>query len=162
MNFFFGTLLGILCLTTSSMAAKEPFLSFDGHHLYIHQNAHPPIQFYANAGRPFFNTPKHQFLKNKGPLPEGTYKVRLDKIVYFNQPGVIAKMKWIIKYLAWGTLAIPLEPNATNIMKDRNSFMIHGGGWLVGSKGCVVVYGRDRELENLLKNLENLELVVNY
>ena len=162
MNYFFRFLFGVVCLTTSIMAANKPFLFFDGHNLSVHQNKQLITQFPSNSGRPFFNTSKNQFLKNKGPLPEGAYTVRLDKIVHFNQPDFFTKIKWMTKYLAWGNLAMPLEPNSKNIMKGRHSFMIHGGGWFVGSKGCVVVYGRDMELEKLLKNSENLELVVKY
>jgi hypothetical protein len=140
------------------------FLLFDGKSLQVYNNDRIVSKFSAVAGRPFYQNPKSQFLKNKGPLPEGQYILHLDHTVYFKQPGIISKIKWLIKYISWGNLAIPLEPKNSTDLKGRHSFMIHGGGWVVGSKGCVVVYAKDKALYQLLKskNIRSVDLVVNY
>lgn len=138
-------------------------LVFDGKFLAAYQQNQIILKLPAVAGRPFFQSPNHQYLKNKGPLPEGTYIVELGHTVYFNQPGIRSKFKWIAKYIAWGNLAIPLTPEAGSALRGRHSFMIHGGGWGVGSKGCIVVYQNDRELYRVLSQSDGIvKLIVKY
>jgi hypothetical protein len=148
---------------TPIIGRTHSILVFDGSAWSVYSGEHIVLKVPVAAGRPFFQSPKNQFLKNKGPLPEGTYSLKLNDTVQFRQPGTVSTLKWILKYIAWGNLAIPLEPSGTTDLKGRHSFMIHGGGWIVGSKGCVVVYGKDRELYQLLtKNAQDVELVVRY
>jgi len=108
-----------------------PHLVFDGCSLRLYdQNKVLLKQWKARAGAPFSNS-KDQSKKNKGPLPEGTYTVRWDQAVFFNQsPTLKSNLSWFLKHIAWGDLAIPLEPDPANKMYGRNAFMIHGGGRL--------------------------------
>jgi hypothetical protein len=145
--------LAIFFVFTSSIFAT-PHLLFNGKSLTLINEKGVAIQSWpAGAGRPF-TSPKDQVLKNKGPLPEGNYAVQLKQTIFFKNPtGFHSKLSWMKNYIAWGNLAIPLEAHPTNTMFGRDSFMIHGGGWIIGSKGCIYVFGNDTQLFNQLRTL---------
>ncbi len=153
----------ILIIPVLAVADQPAYLLFDGYSLKLCNKQGALIkQWKAGAGS-IFSTVKDQSQKNRGPLPEGTYIVRRDHTIFFNHDDSKSKLKWFLKYIAWGDLAIPLEPHATNKMYGRNAFMIHGGGWIVGSKGCVYVYSKSTEVYQALKQCSgNVELMVKY
>ncbi|NBV84306.1 DUF2778 domain-containing protein [bacterium] len=163
MTRFIWIFLWFVLISAPILGNNNLVFEFNGKALIGRQNNQVVLTMPASAGRPFFRSPSYQYLKNKGPLPEGIYTVEWDNTVYFSQPGMLNTLKWLAKYIAWGNLAIPLTPDASTDLKGRHSFMIHGGGWVVGSKGCVVVYGRDKELYRFLKRSQvPVKLVVRY
>ena len=152
-----------MILPVFAFGSQPTHLLFDGYSLKrCNKQGAILNQWKAGAGS-IFSTAKDQSQKNRGPLPEGNYTVRLDQPVIFNHDDVKSKLKWFLKYIAWGDLAIPLEPHSTNKMYGRNAFMIHGGGWIVGSKGCVYVYSKSTEVYQALKQCSgNVDLIVKY
>lgn len=158
------TILVVYLLPIYICATEPVTLRFNGHHLFLQDSQGICIrQWQAGAGSPSA-TPKEQNVVNKGPLPEGVYTVKFNQAIFFKrQPGFKAKLKWLVNYIAWGDLAIPLDPAITNQMYGRTSFMIHGGGWLVGSKGCVYVFSKSEEVFKVLSAYSSeVNLVVRY
>lgn len=103
------------------------------------------------------------FRHKKPPLAASILTISLIEGGLFNHDDAKSKLKWLLKYIAWGDLAIPLEPHPTNKMYGRNAFMIHGGGWIMGSKGCVYVYSKSADVYKALKQHPgNVELIVKY
>lgn len=154
----------IISIGSFTIFSAPSNLLFDGHSLTLpNPNTNQIQSWKAGSGRPF-STEKDQSQKNKGPIPEGVYTIRLDQSTFFNQTSHLkSKIKWLLNYIAWGDLAIPLEPADSNTIYGRHSFMIHGGGWLIGSKGCIYVYSKSEEIHQILKKYpDNLKLVVHY
>ena len=150
-------------LVTPIFSLTPVSLKFDGHHLSLINNENQLLnQWRAGAGKPF-STEKDQFRKNIGPLPEGNYLLQINRTIFFNKRhDFLSRLRWIFKYIGWGDLAIPLIPSASTIMHGRDGFMIHGGGWGIGSKGCIDVYGRSVSIYQALKSYEIISLTVEY
>jgi len=150
MKYFLLCFIFFITFSTSP-EAQNPHLIFNGQKLILYDSHNRLFQQWrAGAGRPF-SIPEDQCKKNMGPLPEGDYLIRLDHTVFLKKrDGVKAKLSWIFRYIGWGDLAIPLQPNPENRMYGRCSFMIHGGGWVVGSKGCVYVYSKSEDVYQTL------------
>jgi hypothetical protein len=121
---------------------QAPLLSahlyFNGHSVEIRDECGQPLYIYpAKAGRPW-RSPSDQAVKNQGPLPEGRYWVRTDRhISILDSRTLVDLSKWLGRSWGWGFEAVPLLPFPENRMYGRHSFFIHGGGWLVGSRGCI-------------------------
>lgn len=162
-HLIFSTLFMILIFAKNIFAS--PTLLFTGKNLQLRDEKGTIIQSWAaGTGRPFTSS-RNQSLKNRGPLPEGKYTVALQRTVFFDRNNSLkARLNWLAKYIAWGDLAIPLDPLPTNQMFGRHSFMIHGGGWIVGSQGCIYVYGKSNDIFKRLSTLNQptLPLEVTY
>jgi hypothetical protein len=84
---------------------------------------------YAGAGEGR-NNPGMHHVKNTGPLPAGLYRIE--------KPITHAKL---------GPVALPLTPDAGNVMHGRSAFYIHGDNKTNdASEGCIILQRMTREL----------------
>jgi len=86
------------------------------------------------------SNPKHQAIRNKGPIPEGEW--------WFNSSEII----WM-GFDPWGPYAIPLHPESSTNTYGRSGFYIHGGPWRK-TQGCIRLHNNDLEtLVNILRRI---------
>ena len=119
------------------------YLSFNGKSLTLHENGEIIKEWKGVSGRPGFQHPNYQDLKNYGPLPEGNYVAKISDFQKWENLGAWQKFKssigggqWRGGTAAWGEQRIWLTPaNDTNLY-GRNNFSIHGG-LTPGSAGCI-------------------------
>ncbi len=139
------------------------YLAFDGKALTL-QSISKEIKksWKADSGRPF-TSPKHQSIKNWGPLPEGRYVVQINRTLRFSTAtSWKEKVKWILRSPGWGLIATPLEPDFKT-PNGRNGFLIHGGGWILGSRGCIYLKSLNDDFHRVMTHYErNVWLVVEY
>jgi hypothetical protein len=85
-------------------------------------------------------------LKDKGPLPEGTWAVRLDQLQTRNQTrwqefrGYFGRSAWPGGNRSWGDYRVWLHPLGSTNTHGRDKFSIHGG-IVPGSAGCIDICG---------------------
>ena len=117
------------------------WLRFDGKKLHLMKGENSLLEWNGVSGKNGYQSSEYQNLKNKGPLPEGTYEVRQDQYhkmgflsdfigtkypqIRRNMPDFIkaympAKVgSWSGGEKAWGTQKIALIPNRQNEMYGR-------------------------------------------
>ena len=81
------------------------------------------------------NNPDEQYVKNTGPIPQGTYTV--------------GEPKFPIDIL--GPIAMPLTPDTNNEMNGRDDFFIHGDNTEMNntaSNGCIILSHNIRQMIN--------------
>lgn len=166
MNFRFFVFIFIFfnVINVSIFGLAKDYLFFNGQSLQLKDAKGKVLKNWtANAGSPRAAY-KDQSKKNIGPLPEGKYIVREDIAISFHTASSLKqKLKWIIKSPAWGFEAVPLEPFLSNRMYHRDNFYIHGGGWFIGSKGCIYLKDQNKNFQDTLKQYHtNLVLHVKY
>ena len=106
------------------------------------------------SGNPNFQERKYQNLKNKGPLPEGNYRVKQNNVqdinIIDNMLGIADAGKAPGGWYSWGKHRVWLTPFSSNTMHGRNKFSIHGGASL-GSSGCIDISGHTDEFFDKFK-----------
>jgi len=135
-------------------AAPPPYLTFDGKALCWVGEPYNGTCWAGVSGKRGFQLPKHQSLKDKGPIPEGVWRVRqdeyqsIDDVPWLNRFfGMLSPLsEKVYRKLgrfpgdlpAWGEARIWLKPVAVpNIYgRDIDTFSIHGG-WVAASAGCI-------------------------
>jgi RHS repeat-associated protein len=94
----------------------------------------------AVSGRPGYQGPEYQNLRNMGPIPEGNYLVsqsRLQFADWLDQvEGLLGHGAWKGGSIAWGDSRVWLDPLPGTDTFGRSNFSIHGG-WYPGSAGCI-------------------------
>lgn len=123
---------------------KNQIAIFDGTSLTLYENDKKIKSWNGMSGKPDYQGKENQGLKNKGPLPEGTYVARQSNLYYFDDmPWLHKKVAWtrvLTKFpggrSSWGNSKVALEPSPQNNMFGRDKFNIHGGDEL-GSLGCI-------------------------
>jgi len=95
------------------------------------------------SGKPDYQGKENQGLKDKGPLPEGTYVARQSKIQFYKdidwldrQKSHIWRGSWPGGTDSWGDSRVWLEPAEKTNLLGRKKFSVHGGKDL-GSLGCI-------------------------
>jgi RHS repeat-associated protein len=104
----------------------------------------------AVSGRSGYQTAEFQGLRNIGPVPEGTYRIRQSAMQTMSEIddmigtlSVVLPGKhgaWPGGSYAWGVERIPLEPLPGTDTRGRNNMLIHGGD-AFGSAGCIDLAG---------------------
>ena len=114
-----------------------------------------PYNMSATSGRPDCIAPKcNETVKDKGPIPRGSYTVHANQI---SNPGRIGD---IIRNLVrgdWGDWRVPLIPDAGTNTFGRSDFFLHGGS-LPGSAGCIDFGGGifgNSQTDQLLRDILN-------
>lgn len=139
---------------------KNQIAIFDGKTLSLYKNDKKVKSWNGMSGKPDYQGKENQGLKNKGPLPEGTYVARQSKIQQINLTDAalgatrIVGIKaggWPGSYYSWGKHRVWLEPSQETNTYNRNKFSIHGG-WRPGSAGCIDLTD---EINTFIKTLEN-------
>lgn len=118
---------------------------FDGNKFTLYIDNKPAISWDAVSGQSGYQSPEYQDKKSIGPIPEGTYVARQEKLQFINTRdailGVAAILKikkggWPGSYYSWGNSRVWLEPSKETDTFGRDKFSIHGG-WNPGSIGCI-------------------------
>lgn len=124
---------------------KNQIAIFDGKSLTLYENDKKIKSWDGMSGKPDYQGKENQGLKNKGPLPEGTYVARQSKIQNIDLKNAalgsasaigIKAGGWPGSYYSWGKHRVWLEASQETNTYNRNKFSIHGG-WRPGSAGCI-------------------------
>ena len=140
---------------------------FDGKKFTLYENDKPIMSWDAVSGKDGYRSPEYQNLKDTGPIPEGTYVARQEKLQYITLPdavlGVAAIVgeqigSWPGSYYSWGSSRVWLEPSKETNTYGRDDFSIHGG-WNLGSAGCIDMTGQINAFTSWLESTGN-DLIV--
>ena len=148
------------------------YAKFDGKNLTLFQDGKPIVSWDAVSGKPGFQSPEYQNLKDTGPIPEGTYVARQEKLQHISPVdwaigwsrvlGDDLGGKWPGSSVSWGSSRVWLEPsNETNTF-ERSGFSIHGG-LIPGSAGCIDMTGQINAFTSWLESTgKDLLIYVKY
>ncbi len=140
---------------------------FDGKKFTLYENDKPIMSWDAVSGKDGYRSPEYQNLKDTGPIPEGTYVARQEKLQYITLPdavlGVAAIVgeqigSWPGSYYSWGSSRVWLDPSKETNTYGRDDFSIHGG-WNLGSAGCIDMTGQINAFTSWLESTGN-DLIV--
>ncbi len=119
---------------------SNQYAEFDGKTLTVHVGDGHTIKFDAMSGKPEYQDPKYQDMKDGGPIPEGVYVARQEEIQHITPYGLVAGIAdagtWPGSLYSWGSSRIRLEPSKETNTYNRGGFYVHGG-WEQGSNGCI-------------------------
>lgn len=140
-------------------------MKFDGKNLDLYNNELVD-SLDAQSGHDNFQNSLYQPIKNKGPIPEGTYYANQDQrqnIDLLNTvAGTIGRGKWPGSTISWGTKRVWLIPDEKTNTYGRDNFSIHGE-LTKGSAGCIDIPWQTDKLSNYLDNCQNsVPVHVNY
>lgn len=113
-------------------------VNFDGQCLQFIENGKITLQVPAMSGRTDYQNRKYQSLKNKGPIPEGKYKIKQSNIQKVENTILeqLGRGKSPGGWNSWGKYRVWLDAFSSNNMYNREKLSIHGGKEL-GSAGCI-------------------------
>ncbi len=139
---------------SSSIRFQGPncYMNFDGQNLDLYNNG-LVNRLSAQSGQDDFQSAAFQSVKNKGPIPEGTYYANQDErqnIDIINAlAGIIYKGNWKGSLPSWGLRRVWLNPDENTNTYGRDGFSIHGG-LTKGSAGCIDIPWQTDELRDYL------------
>ena len=118
----------------------------------------PDLEWKGTSGREGYQESKFQDVQNKGPLPEGQYKVDPAHTQSISDISSRDRFKgnfgggtWPGLEKSWGEKRTWLTPvNGTNTF-GRSGFTIHGGS-VPGSAGCIDLTSRNNSFHSWLKS----------
>ena len=127
------------------------YAKFDGKTLTIYQNGKVVASWNAVSGKPGYQSPEYQNLKDKGTIPAGIYVARQEKLQHMSPAdwaigwsrvlGNNFGGKWPGSSVSWGNSRVWLEPSKETNTYGRSNFSIHGG-LIPGSAGCIDMTGQ--------------------
>ena len=122
------------------------YAKFDGKTLTIYQNGKVVASWNAVSGKPGYQSPEYQNLKSTGPIPEGTYVARQEKLQHISLQNWVVGWarilgpdwggKWPGSSVSWGSSRVWLDASKNTNTYGRSGFSIHGGS-VPGSAGCI-------------------------
>lgn len=122
---------------------KNQIAIFDGKTLSLYENDKNVKSWDGMSGKPDYQGKENQGMKDKGPLPEGTYVARQSKLQFYKdidwldrQKSHIWRGSWPGGTDSWGDSRVWLEPAENTNLLGRKKFSVHGGKDL-GSLGCI-------------------------
>ncbi|MCV6599294.1 MAG: DUF2778 domain-containing protein [Alphaproteobacteria bacterium] len=141
----------------------EVYLTFDGTALALMENKTVVDACYAMSGKEDYQGEEFTGVKNKGPLPAGTYTISPSNVQRRKDYSFIKRYtSWPGGEDSWGNERIWLTPDKENDMKGRDGFSIHGGTSF-GSSGCIDLAGSMSEFLDVFEEYDTeLELRVRY
>ncbi|MCT4575550.1 MAG: DUF2778 domain-containing protein [Alphaproteobacteria bacterium] len=141
----------------------ENCASLDGTALALMENKTVVDAWYAMSGKEDYQGEEFTGVKNKGPLPAGTYTISPSNVQRRKDYSFIKRYtSWPGGEDSWGNERIWLTPDKENDMKGRDGFSIHGGTSF-GSSGCIELAGSMSEFLDVFEEYDTeLELRVRY
>lgn len=117
---------------------------FDGKKFTLYVDNKPVMSWDAVSGRSGYQSPEYQDQKSTGPIPEGTYVARQEKLQFMSATDwlvgwttkVTDRGAWPGSSMSWGSSRVWLEPAKETNTYGRSGFSIHGG-WTPESAGCI-------------------------
>lgn len=139
------------------------YAKFDGKTLTIYQNGKVIASWNAVSGKPGYQSQGYQNLKSIGPIPEGVYVARQEKLQYITPYGLVVGLvnrgTWPGSLYSWGNSRIALEASKETNTFDRGGFYVHGG-WEPGSNGCIDLTSQMADFTKWFEN-NGHDLIVN-
>ena len=124
-------------------AKDGQYAVFDGKALAIYEEGEKVAEFAAVSGKPGYQSPEYQNKKDTGPIPEGVYVIRKDRLQFYKDVdrwdrlrSEVGRGTWRGGTYSWGNSRVWLEPAKETNTFDRSGFSIHGGAE-PGSAGCI-------------------------
>jgi hypothetical protein len=118
----------------------------------------PDLAWEGTSGREGYQNPESQNIKDKGPIPEGQYKVdpaRTQSISDISSwdriKGAFGRGPWPGLENSWGDHRTWLTPSEGTSTFERSGFTIHGGS-VPGSAGCIDLTSRNNSFHSWLKS----------
>lgn len=157
-------------------------LNFDGQTLSWMEDGKAVKSWPAMSGDPNYQCRTYQHEKGLGPLPEGRYKVPINRLQHWDDlsmpykilnygmgyfPKNMQRGTWINGPESWGEHRAWIEPDINDPFTkknigDRNNLAIHGGSTF-GSNGCVDLAGNMNDFNKMFTDYnQDLELNVSY
>ena len=137
------------------------YATFDGKKLTVYQDGKPIMSWDAVSGKPGYQASEYQNKKDTGPIPEGIYVARQEKLQYMSPADwaigwsrVLGNKfggKWPGSSVSWGFSRVWLEPSKETNTYGRSGFSIHGG-MIPGSAGCIDMTGQINAFTSWLEN----------
>lgn len=119
------------------------YAKFDGKTLTIYQNGKVVASWNAVSGKPGYQSPEYQNLKDKGTIPAGIYVARQSELQFYKdiswgdrQRSAIGFGTWRGGTDSWGNSRVWLDASKDTNTYGRSGFSIHGGA-VPGSAGCI-------------------------
>ncbi|MGD9638604.1 MAG: tlde1 domain-containing protein [Alphaproteobacteria bacterium] len=139
---------------------------FDGKTFTLYEDGTKVKSWEAVSGEKGFQSKEYQGLRNKGPIPEGTYVARKETFQEMSKSdylkGFVGRGAWRGQITSWGTQRVWLEPSKETNTKDRSGFSIHGGRDR-GSRGCIDLTNQMPEFGAWFKkNNKDVKVIVKY
>jgi hypothetical protein len=149
-------------------------LRFDGSHAVLTDEAGNTIRMRAVSGlkrnhrlnrrRIDYTRPRHQWVENRGPIPEGTYTIRRNSV---QQPELRRRALRFPRGATarvWGPIRVPLYPLTR---RNRSEFFVHIDVGNDGTAGCIGIHpddeGKFNNMMSLLSRMPNdLPVEVSY
>ncbi len=133
-------------------------MSFDGQNLNLYKDGIKLGRLDAQSGKNEYQSAQYQNVKDKGPIPEGTYYADQNgrqTIDMVNMLAGIPRMgNWKGSVSSWGIRRFWLRPDKNNQMYGRDGFSIHGG-WEKGSAGCIDIPGQTGKLSDYMDECQD-------
>ena len=129
----------------------------------------PGLEWKGTSGREGYQSSEFQEVQDKGPIPEGEYKVDPAHTQSISDIGSWDRFKgnfgggtWPGLEKSWGEHRTWLTPSNGTNTHGRGGFTIHGGS-VPGSAGCIDLTSRNNSFHNWLGNYgKPLILIVKY
>lgn len=121
----------------------KQYALFNGTSLSVYEDDKKIAEWPAVSGRPGHQSSKYQKEKDLGPIPEGVYVIRKQRLQFYNdiswwdrQRSAVGLGTWRGGTDSWGESRVWLEPAKETNLYGRSGFSIHGGA-VPGSAGCI-------------------------
>ena len=145
------------------------YANFDGKTLTIYQNGKVVASWNAASGKPGYQSPGYQNLKDKGTIPAGTYIARQSELQFYKDISWGDRQRYAFGFGtwrggtdSWGNSRVWLEPSKETNTFGRDGFSIHGGA-TPGSAGCIdLTSGMDGFTDWFKNNGHDLIINVEY
>lgn len=161
--------------TIRRMESRSAYLTFDGSQLKWVERGEPSRYWRAVSGRRGSMGPQHQDQPGKGPIPEGRYIARQDRLdrwentPFWNRRLCVLRAvdedlggQWPGCRSAWGNRRVWLHPAVGTNTLNRSGSSIHGGSD-PQSAGCIdLTSGMPSFVDAFVKYGRNMDVVVKY
>jgi hypothetical protein len=164
-----------LAETIRRMESRRATLHFNGTRLiWVENGAHQ--SWHAVSGAPGHTDKEHQATRHLGPIPEGHYSARQDRLQRWENYSWSDRRRCIIRafgivkgsgtwpgcVMSWGKRRVWLDPLRGTRTHGRSDFSIHGG-WVAGSAGCIdLTSDMPSFVDAFLKYGKDMDVVVRY
>lgn len=147
----------------------KPYLTFNGHKLCWVGRPYNGKCWNGVSGADGYQKPEHQSIRDKGPIPEGRWRVRQDRYQRYDDIpfqkkiwALFGRGTWPGGTVTWGENRIWLEPKTVINLYGRDNFSIHGG-ISPGSAGCIDLTSSMVNFTKVFKSYGmDLDLMVKY
>ncbi len=150
-------------------------LRFDGRYLKLYHGEDVIEEWPAVSGKENFGSAKNQDKVDYGPIPEGTYDIKMSRYQSIDLESALKGIaaivdeklgRWPGSLYSWGSERVWADPTketeSSGLTFGRKDMAIHGG-WSRGSAGCIDLTGSMSKFSRTFWDLGlDLKLYVDY